>query len=166
MPLAALRAVDVDYRVSARELGALLMRLVEENAEPLIPPPPDIQLEVDIALGRPVGTEATATIATPVPLTCPQCSGVLSQITRGPPLRFRCQVGHAFTAEALEAEQEGTVDEAMRVAMRIIEERAVLMEKMGQDVRRSGRSAAAPDYERRAHEYRAYAGTLRKALLS
>jgi two-component system, chemotaxis family, protein-glutamate methylesterase/glutaminase len=165
MPLSALHAVDVDYRAPAAELGALLLRLVKENAEPAIAPPADIQLEVEIALGRPVGTEATATIATPVPLTCPHCSGVLSQIKRGPPLRFRCQVGHAFTAEALEAEQEGSVDEAMRVALRIIEERAVLLEKMAQAARRSGRSAVAPDFERRAHEYRAYAEMLRKPLL-
>jgi two-component system, chemotaxis family, protein-glutamate methylesterase/glutaminase len=166
MPLAALHAVDVDYRAPSTELGALLMRLVEENAESLISPPADIQLEVDIALGRPVGTEAMATIATPVALTCPHCSGVLSQIKHEPPLRFRCQVGHAFTAEALEAEQGGTVDEAMRVALRIIGERAVLMEKMAQDARRSGRNAMVLDYERRTLDCRAYAETLRKALLS
>jgi two-component system, chemotaxis family, protein-glutamate methylesterase/glutaminase len=166
MPLAALHAADVDYRAPAMELGELLIRLADEKAEPLIPPPSDIQLEVDIALGRSVTAEATATIAAPVPLTCPDCNGVLSQIERGPPLRFRCQVGHAFTAEVLEAEQEGTVDEAMRVALRIIEERAVLMKKMAQDARQSGRSAVAPDYERRGHEYRSYAETLRKALLS
>jgi two-component system, chemotaxis family, protein-glutamate methylesterase/glutaminase len=166
MPLAALNAVDVDYRAPAADLGALLMRLVEESAGPPIAPPAEIRLEVDIALGRPVGTEATATIATPVPLTCPQCSGVLSEIKRGPPLRFRCQVGHAFTAEALEAERESTIDEAIRVSLRIIEERAVLMEKMAQDARRSGRTGVVPDYERRGHEYRAHADTLRRALLS
>jgi two-component system, chemotaxis family, protein-glutamate methylesterase/glutaminase len=166
MPLAALNAVDVDYRAPAADLGALLTRLVEESAGLPIAPPAEIQLEVDIALGRPVGTEETTTIATPAPLTCPHCSGVLSQIKRGPPLRFRCQIGHAFTAEVLEAEGESTIDEALRVSLRIIEERAVLMEKMAQDARRSGRITIAPDYERRGLEYRAYADTLRKSLLS
>jgi len=49
---------------------------------------------------------------------------VLSTLKMGQPLRFRCQVGHAFAADALAREQEGQVDEAMRVALRIIEERA------------------------------------------
>jgi two-component system chemotaxis response regulator CheB len=38
------------------------------------------------------------------------------------PLRFRCQVGHAFTSDSLAKEQEGRVDEALRVALRIIQE--------------------------------------------
>jgi hypothetical protein len=55
-------------------------------------------------------------------LSCPACGGVLSQIKHGSPLRFRCQVEHAFTAEVLAADQEGSLDEAVRMALRIVEE--------------------------------------------
>ncbi len=97
-------------------------------------------------------------------MTCPDCGGVLSQIRRWPPLRFRCQVGHAYTAEALATEKEGSIDEAMRVALRIMEERAVLVAKMAGDARRSGRGAAAASYEQREVESRAYADVLRRAI--
>jgi hypothetical protein len=50
------------------------MRLVEESTEPLISPPADIQLEVDIALGRPVGTKAMTTIAALVQMRCREAS--------------------------------------------------------------------------------------------
>ncbi len=81
------------------------------------------------------------------------------------PLRFRCQVGHATTAEILAKEQENAVDEAMRVALRVIEERAELVERMAEDGRNSGRRAIAEMYGERAEEYRAYADTIRRAVL-
>ncbi len=98
-------------------------------------------------------------------LTCPHCSGVLSDIRGARPLRFRCQVGHAFTAEAVAHEQEGAVDEALRVALRIIEERAELVTRMAEDGRRNGRHAVAEMYGDRAREYRRHADTVRRALL-
>ncbi|TCN24771.1 hypothetical protein [Sinorhizobium americanum] len=82
-----------------------------------------------------------------------------------PPLRFRCQVGHAYTSDTLAAESEGSVDEAMRVALRIIEERVTLCEKMADDARRSGRDAAAAANTWRVDEGREHAETLRRAIL-
>ena len=80
-------------------------------------------------------------------------------------MRFRCQVGHAFTADALAKEQEGQVDEALRVALRIIEERAELVQRMADDDRRSGRPAVAEMYDLRAAEYREYADMIRRVVL-
>ena len=118
----------------------------------------------NFALGRSAGNELTESIADPVALSCPACGGVLSMIKRAPPLRFRCQVGHAYTAEALASEKEGAVDEAMRVALRILDERVVLMKKMADEAHRSGRFAAARSYEQRLNECRAHADFLRRAM--
>jgi two-component system chemotaxis response regulator CheB len=128
-------------------------------------PPDDIRLEVEIALGHVAGADVTSRIANPVPLSCPACGGVLSQIRRSPPLRFRCQVGHAYTAEALAGEQEGSVDEAMRVALRIVEERATLTRKMAEEAHQSGLRQSAASYERTSAESRGHVATLRQALL-
>jgi two-component system chemotaxis response regulator CheB len=64
----------------------------------------------------------------------------------------------------LVTEKEDTVDEAIRVALRIMEERAVLTQKMADDARRSGRGAAAASYAQRVRESRAYADILRQAI--
>jgi len=164
MPLGALRGSDVDYRASLADMPALLIKLAGEEAGPAVDIPHDIRSEVEIALGRRSDSETIAKYSDPVALSCPACGGVLSQLRRWPPLRFRCQVGHAYTAEALASSAEGTVDEAVRVALRIMEERAVLTQKMADDARHSGREAAAASYERRVEESRAYAATLRRAI--
>lgn len=165
MPLGALRASDVDYRGSIEELGPLLVQLVREDAPPAPATPADVALEVDIALGRPCLTETIAQLADPAPFSCPACAGVLSRFRREPPLRFRCQVGHAYTAEALAMEQDKAVGEAMLIALRIIEERAVLCERMAQDATQAGRLKSAAIFESRAGEMRGYADTLRQAAM-
>jgi two-component system chemotaxis response regulator CheB len=131
-----------------------LIRLTQEEAGPAVDVPEDIRAEVEIVLGRRSDSEILAKFADPVAVSCPSCGGVLSQIKR-PPLRFRCQVGHAYTADALAVENQEPVDEALRVALRVVEERVLLSKKMADEARRSGRSAAAASYEQRASEIHA-----------
>ncbi len=165
MPLAGLRAVTADLVAAGARIGDVLSDLVHEAAGPRLPIPPEIRLEVDIAAGGRITSDTVKSFADPAPLLCPDCGGVLSQVRAPGPLRFRCQVGHAVTAEVLAQEQEGAVDEAIRVALRIIEERAELVSRMAEDGRNSGRRAVAEMYQDRADEYRTYADTLRRAVL-
>ena len=165
MPRSAMEAVTVDLSVPSARIGDVLSDLAREAPGPGVPVPPDIRLEVDIAAGERVDSEVVRKFADPAPLICPGCGGVLSTIKVSKPLRFRCQVGHSYTADILAKEQESAVDEALRVALRVIEERAELVARMAEDGRKSGRRAVAEMYEERAVEYRQYADTLRRAVL-
>ncbi len=165
MPRRALEATTVDLCVPGVRLGDVLSDLVQESAGMVLPIPRELRLEVEIAAGERIGSERLALIADPVALTCPACHGVMSKMRDRGPLRFRCQVGHGYTADALAKEQEGKVDEALRVALRIIEERAELVHRMAEDGRTSGRRAVAEMYDARALEYRAHAETIRRAVL-
>jgi two-component system, chemotaxis family, protein-glutamate methylesterase/glutaminase len=165
MPLRALEATTVDLCLMGARIGDVLSDLVREQSGTRLPVPPEIRLEVEIAAGERIGSDSLGEIAVPAPLTCPGCGGVLSELKTSHPLRFRCQVGHAYSADALAKEQEDQVDEALRVALRIIEERAELVHRMAEDGRRSGRAAVAQMYSARADEYREYADILRRVML-
>ncbi len=165
MPLAALEASPVDLSASPEALASAIERFVHEAPGPTRIGPPGLQLDVNIAAGARASPEDLQTIARPAPLTCPDCGGVLSEVDGDRPLRYRCQVGHAFSAQTLLRKQEGQVDEAMRVALRIIEERATLVERMGREALQTCRQGMAEMYERRAAEYRGYAESLREAVL-
>ena len=164
MPLEALRSTDVDYRAPASELGELIERLVREPAGPPRPCPDSVRLEVEIALGRPIGTDGIAQLGEPTTLTCPECGGVLTELRRSSPLRFRCQVGHALTGEALNEHEETALGEAMQVALRIVEERATLTDKMARQAHRTGMRLSATDLDARAAEARKHALVLREAI--
>lgn len=165
MPLHALEATTVDLCVPGLRIGDVLSDLAREAPAAALPIPPDIRLEIEIAAGERIDSERLIDVAKPAALTCPSCGGVLSEIQGTRPLRFRCQVGHAFTANTLAKEQECRVDEALRVALRIIEERAELVHRMAADARQSGRGAVAEMYRQRAAEYREHADMIRLAVL-
>jgi two-component system chemotaxis response regulator CheB len=166
MPRRALEAATADLCVPSARIGDLLVDLSCETAGTPHPVPPELRLEVAIAAGDRIETPRLSTLANPVALTFPSCGGVLSKVNDPGPLRFRCRVGHAFTADILVKQQEGRVDEALRVALRIIEERAELVQRMADDGRNSGRKAIAEMYDDRAREYRNYADSIRRAILS
>lgn len=165
MPLSAMQAVTVDLSPPSDRIGDVLSELARAPAGPRLPVPPDIRLEVDIAAGERIGSRVLRRIADPSAISCPNCGGVMSAVRNAKPLRFRCQVGHAMTADVLAKEQENAVDEALRVALRIVEERAELVARMAEDGRHTGRRAVAEMYDARAAEYRQQADTIRRAVL-
>jgi two-component system, chemotaxis family, protein-glutamate methylesterase/glutaminase len=166
MPVAALEATPVDLSAPHGELSAAVLRFVAEAPGATRGVPRDLLLDVEIAAGGPIDHDRLRAIAEPVAITCPDCGGVLSELRHDRPLRFRCQVGHAFTGKTLLEHQEGLVDEAMRVALRIVEERAALVAKMGQEARQAGRMSLAEVHEERAVEYKEQAEILREAILT
>ena len=165
MPLAALEVVNADAVAPANDLARVLAEIVSAEAGEAHTCPDGIALEVDIASGARLGSDSLRTIADPSALSCPDCNGVLSEIRNQEPLRFRCQIGHAYTAEVVAARTE-EVDHAMRIALRIMEERVTLVTRMAEDARRTGRTAVAELYESRVEEYTHYARVLRQAALA
>jgi two-component system, chemotaxis family, protein-glutamate methylesterase/glutaminase len=161
MPTRALEVVDVDYRAPLGDLPELLVKLSREHPAAPVAIHDDIYTEIEIALGR--ASDVTARIAAVTPLTCPDCGGVLSQIKR-PPLRFRCQVGHAYTAEALSAATNDGPDSALRMALRVLLERTLLAEKMSDDAKRGGRLSAAASFDKRANEFKIQIDLLQRAI--
>jgi two-component system chemotaxis response regulator CheB len=165
MPWAALQAAPADYCIDATQIGPLLATLVHHDAPESAAASQALKLEVDIALGGRCDAQTTAEIGDPAPLTCPNCHGALSEI-RGQdgPLRFRCQTGHAFTAAVLDECHE-PLDEALRVALRMVEERAELTRRMGIEAAQAGRKAVARLYTERSAEFTRDAEVIRNAAL-
>ena len=165
MPQAALGATDVDHVAAAAELGGLVTRLIETKTDgEAARCPPELDLDIQIARGRRLGSARLRSIAEPVPISCPQCGGVLSEVKGEGPLRFRCQIGHGFTAETLIEAQDEDVDHALGLAMRVMEERTELVARLARDARAQGREAVAGLYRMREREYETYAMILRRAL--
>lgn len=164
MPRAALEATQVDHVAPAAELAGVLTEIARLDAGPAAPAPDSLIFEVDVAAGGRSGSDLLRRFAEPAALTCPDCGGVLAEVHDQAPLRFRCQIGHAYTAEELATRNE-TVDEAIRIALRVMEERVELVERMARDARHNGRHALAELYESRSTEYNRYATTLREAAI-
>lgn len=130
MPMNALHQVEPDYCVPIAEMGAVLSRLVERKLASKVKPPQDIMIEARIAERVLSDLPSVRAVGKQVPFNCPGCGGVLWELAKGDGLRFRCHVGHAYTAPVLLALQTEKIEETLWIALRMFEERRNMLERM------------------------------------
>lgn len=164
MPRSALRDVAADHVVPLADLGPLLVRLVREPAGPGPWVPEAIRLEAGIQMDGKAGMGVDDALGKPSHFTCPDCNGALWEIQDGKPQRYRCHVGHSFTARALMAGQSKAVETALWSALRALQERADLLRRMATEAHEQGRVRSTRMYEERASEYEQDAGLIRQVL--
>ena len=130
MPRSAVANVDVDHVVALEAIAPLLAELTARPVSPRREPVPAHVAE-EVAINRGAGTvEKLAKIGMPSPLTCPDCGGGLWEVQNARPLRYRCHVGHAYTALSLQDAQKGASEEALWSAMRALREREMLLRRL------------------------------------
>jgi two-component system chemotaxis response regulator CheB len=115
--------------------------------------PFDIRLEAAIAAQQSGDMWMNDMLGKPSRFTCPECHGALWEIEDGDMLRYRCHVGHAYTADAVLASQSEEIDRLLGTLLRSHQERAALARRMAENERSGGRPRLAAQLERRALEY-------------
>jgi two-component system chemotaxis response regulator CheB len=182
MPESAVRNVRVDYVKPLKEIGPLLARLIRQplplkggngamatqtpkpgsrRREPATPAAD----EPDIAE---FGTDALAGTmppAPPSPFTCPDCGGALWERDSGGVLRYRCHIGHGFTADSLVAAQAEKLEEALWIALRALEESAATRRRMAARARSTRLDHIAHGYEQGAELAEQHAAVVRDLLV-
>jgi len=158
MPRSAVENVAVDYVVPLSEIAALLCRLVNVPA-PAANESDDslIETETDIVELDPHMFHGDDRPGTPSSFGCPDCGGVLWELSDSELIRFRCRTGHAFSVDSLLARQSDALEEALWSAVRALEERASLSRRMAERMRLRGnpRGAERMDLQRNESERRA-----------
>src|SRR5262249_37169886 len=128
MPLSALDAVPVDIVADVEELADRLTELVHR-------PTPRMSRAAggsvaDYAERALEGGGALEMQGRPSRFTCPDCGGSLWESADETDTKFRCRVGHAWTAAALLDQQADTLEQALWTALRALAERADLARRM------------------------------------
>jgi two-component system chemotaxis response regulator CheB len=165
MPRHAIKNDHVDYVLRIAEMPELLNRLVREAAGlngqlngDIIAEDRIAELEVSA-----MGTEGM-TPGQPSRMSCPDCGGVLNEIADQDTIRFRCQIGHAFTAVGLESAIEDQLEKALGVAMRTHRDRHTLFTRMADAAQYQRKSHTAERWQRAAADAGRLAGIIEQAL--
>jgi len=166
MPLSAIQNVEVHRVLPATDIAAALIDLVGDGVSPGTPSMPiqsDSEEDPDIA-----ETGDSLQIHTPpgqpAPYTCPECGGALWENDAAKLLRFRCHVGHSYTAEILASEQEHNLEMVLWTALRALEENAALCRRMAERTENSGFMDLGRRYREDADQGERRADLLRKLL--
>jgi two-component system chemotaxis response regulator CheB len=162
MPRNALAATQVDFCAPLSDIPPLLANLYAEeipNTMPAIPEMLTVETLADTGKVTPMEQ-----LGKPSTYTCPECAGVLWEIDDKELLRFRCRVGHAFSAEGLAGEHKKLTEDTLWAAARSLEESASFARRLSDRYRTNDLQAAADEYKRRADVDQAHAASIIAAL--
>ncbi len=166
MPRNAMENVKPDHRLAASEIAPLLVRLAAQPALPAKEAASAASLENDLKFAEfdMATIENEENPGRPSAFACPECHGVLWEIRDDEMLRFRCRVGHAYTATTLLEEQMHSMEGSLWEALRALEESAALARRMASLIK--GRhGAASARYQQDAESKEKHAAFLREMLL-
>ena len=165
MPEAALTKFKPDHVASLAGMPSLFQRLAREpQGRPGAEPSPDLIYEVELAKGRTGSMSKMDEIGHRSLLTCPDCNGVMWEIQEGNLLRYRCHVGHAYTAELMSLALDENLYRALGSGLRALDERVALAGKLHRQAEDAGRTHLAESWRRKCVEYEQEADILRNSI--
>ncbi|MEH1800810.1 MAG: chemotaxis protein CheB [Nostoc sp.] len=170
MATSALRYVKVDHCLPLAEIPDLLVQLSKQPAaqEETYPMTEEIEVESQIAEQQMNTQELlknVEAIGTRTTYTCPECNGSIWQIGKSEPVRFRCHIGHSFTANVFLSEQTQNIETALWSAVRAMEEKVTFSRQMSERMKNYNLESAAAKYEDHAKSLDAEVSLIRGIIL-
>jgi two-component system, chemotaxis family, protein-glutamate methylesterase/glutaminase len=162
MPTTALLRSHPDHVVSLAGMPALFEKLMREPAGQLVPVASNLQYEVSIASGRRGSMDEMDCIGHRSVLACPDCHGIMWEISEGELVRYRCHVGHAYSVMSLALDEN--LKQAFGSALRALDERVALARKLEAQASESGRTRIAESWAAKALEFEAEANIIRDSI--
>ena len=163
MPASAIANVAVDAIVPAALVGSTIAAMVKGERPPPTarsdnpgpdPVPPD----------DPPDQPDPPDPPEPVTVVCPDCGGVLTERAEAGVLQWECRVGHRYSPDTLIDAQADDVESALWAAIRALEDRAALLERMAHQADERAQDRSARRFLRQSQAASEQAGTVRRAL--
>jgi two-component system, chemotaxis family, protein-glutamate methylesterase/glutaminase len=173
MPTSAIEHVRVDHVLRLADMPARLTELATALAQhaPAIAAADEMDdqtiretlyAELDLSVVEDVHDHP----GEPSQFGCPDCGGVLWEIRDGELLRYRCRVGHAWTADGLLSSQAEQLDQALWTALRALEESASLSELLARRARERKHLVMVRKHQQAARIFRDRARVIRDVLVA
>jgi len=167
MPRSALEHVQVDYCLPLAQIPHLLVRLAGTPC-----PTREEELVSEQIVQESLAVEAHEAYlnnddrpGAPSVFSCPECHGCLWEVSDSELVRFRCRVGHAYTAHSLEVEQNHALEAALWAALRSLEESATMARRMEARAAEQGHTRTGARYREKADDTEQQARVVRELLL-
>jgi len=167
MPLSAIAHVPVDRIANPGELAQYLGQLTRESSGSQPPGRvPWLEFESKIARLDGEAMNSPDRPGTPAGFGCPDCAGALFEIDEGGLTRFRCRVGHAWSADSLLGQHALQLESALWMALRSLEEKAALSAQLHERALGRGNTITAERYAEQTAASLHAAGLIRSMLQS
>jgi two-component system chemotaxis response regulator CheB len=168
MPRSALEHAGADHVLPVEQMAALLVRLTSEPVP--AQEAQDTMTDEDFELQEIEDEEAlvqqdrASQPGIPSTQTCPECHGTLWEVQDSGILKFRCRVGHSYTAEALAGHQAEQLEAALWTALRALEEHGALARRLAARALGAGHTHSAARFTEEAMDAEHHASVVRTVL--
>jgi two-component system, chemotaxis family, protein-glutamate methylesterase/glutaminase len=152
MPQSAIAAASPQHVLPLADIATCIDELARRPIEDglfVVPPIPNAEPEMH----------------NPLVFGCPECGGPLVEGRDGQEVGLRCKVGHAYAPQALLAAQREQVEGALWTAIRALDERASLADRLHHQAIKNGWAATAPRFANQAVDARTQADLIRQYLV-
>jgi two-component system, chemotaxis family, protein-glutamate methylesterase/glutaminase len=157
MPSGAIANVAVDVVARVVDLAAWLAHAA--GGRPAAPGPRQAASEVAGGAFSGGGPTPAGTR-----FTCPECGGVLWEALENGVVQLRCSVGHVYSPESLTAEHGRELERALWVALRSLEDRSQLMQRLAERAAAARHERSAQKFARHADDAAEHAALIRRLM--
>ena len=171
MPRNALAAVPVDYCLPKHAIPLTIVELTEratptDRGAIVAHEKNDLEKETDLEALNGVDIDDGERPGTPSTYGCPDCGGTLWELHDEEWLRFRCRVGHAYSAAGLLRTQGESLESALWSAFRTLQENAALARRLAARARANKQEPVAEKFATKSRVAEEQATLIRNLLLS
>ena len=153
MPQSVVAHVEGARTGSAVDLAAEVDRLCRSSVQALQQEvSEELRMEVELAAMDETAMAAGDRPGVPAGFGCPDCYGSMFRIEDGSVLRFRCRVGHAWSAAGLLQRQSAAMEGALWMALRSLEEKGALSLQLAERATHRGSVLSAGRFREQAAE--------------
>lgn len=164
MPGAALTRFTPDHVTSLAGMPALFQRLVNQPQGAPVEPSSHLIYEVGLARGGNGSMSQMDHLGQRSLLACPDCHGVMWEIREGDLIRYRCHVGHAYTAELMSLALDETLRRSLNSGLRALDERIALARRLHEQAKDAGLTHLAESWRKKLVECEQEAEILRDSI--
>ena len=149
MPDSALQHVGADFVLPLSEIAPLLARLVTQptKTRESLPVSRLIEIESKFVEMEAMSVKDMDAVGSHAGFSCPECHGPIWRIKDGSLQRYRCHVGHAYTAQSMVAGQIEAQETHLWQALRLMKERVSLILEIRDHTRKAGAQPQAEPYD-------------------
>lgn len=167
MPRNAIEKDDPDVVLPLDALADEIAKRVGEpvaTSAPIVPEHVELEAPAGYRLGA-ASVGANDRLGSSAPFVCSECGGPLWEVAHEP-LHFRCAIGHAMAGDALVGGKSSEIARALGIAMRSLDEKSRLLERMAIGHREANRHTTAEICERKRVEASDAAELVRRLVAS
>jgi two-component system, chemotaxis family, protein-glutamate methylesterase/glutaminase len=158
-----LENVEVDYCVPLEDIGAIIEEKTKNGIHTHIIPD-DVKAEAEIAERNALGIATVEALGERSPYICPDCGGGLWEMVSDNIIRYRCHTGHVYNSGELLIRQSDALENTLWTALRMMEERRNLLDKMSTEEKGKGWHLSAENKEERSKDLQVHINRLKDIL--